>query len=89
MSGDISDYQNLTVGCALPLSRWLPTGGEDVLARMTGATIVRIGAPHEDGLEGGGLVVDYQPISGAPRRVVFAFNENGMWVVSEGPMGPF
>jgi hypothetical protein len=49
---------------------------------MTGATIVRIGAPAEDGIEGGGLVIDYVPQGGAAvYRAVLAFNESGMWVL--------
>jgi hypothetical protein len=72
----------MTIVCALPASRHYPEGGEALFARMTGATIVRIGAPEEDGIEGGGLVIDYIP-SGETSvyRVVFAFNDSGMWVV--------
>ena len=49
---------------------------------LTGATIVQLGT-IEDGdlLEGGGLVVDYRPPgTERVRRIVFEFNEAGMWI---------
>jgi len=52
---------------------------------MVGATIVRIGSTEEDGIEGGGLIIDYRPAdSNAIKRVVFAFNESGLWSEWEG-----
>jgi hypothetical protein len=58
---------------------------DDLLCDMAGATIVRIGSIEDADLEGGGLVIDYKPrgVSGA-RRVVFAFNELGLWPVWQG-----
>jgi hypothetical protein len=55
---------------------------ETACKELQGATILDFGFPNEAGdLEGGGLVIDYLP-KGMPhrRRLVFAFNENGMWV---------
>jgi hypothetical protein len=38
-----------------------------------------------DGIEGGGLIIDYTARNEtAVRRVVFGFNELGMWVEWEG-----
>ena len=59
-----------------------PEHGDPVPADLIGAKIVAIGciAPP-DAVEGGGLAIDYcQPGSEKPQRVVFAFNELGMWV---------
>jgi hypothetical protein len=54
---------------------------------MAGATIVRIGSVNDAGIEGGGLLVDYIPAGQTQiRRVVFAFNELGLWLEWEGPM---
>jgi hypothetical protein len=38
-----------------------PEGREELLRRMVGATIVRIGGKGEQGIEGGGLFIDYLP----------------------------
>ena len=60
-----------------------PERGDPVPADLIGAKIVAIGciAPP-DAVEGGGLAIEYcQPGSKTPRRVVFGFNELGMWVV--------
>jgi hypothetical protein len=48
---------------------------------LEGAKIVQIGTFEDLSLaEGGGLVIDYLPIgSDIPNRVVFGFNELGMW----------
>ncbi len=87
------DYTGLTIIEALPLSRVVPSGAEDLFRRLRGATIVQIGSTDEDGIEGGGLIIDYR-LSAAENvhRVVFAFNESGMWVefdtVSEDPSTP-
>ena len=60
-------------------------GGEKLLMAMAGVTIVRIGTTDNADIEGGGFVIDYMPRDGKEtRRVVFAFNENGMWVEWEG-----
>jgi hypothetical protein len=69
-----------------------PEDGDPLPAGLVGARIVRFGTlPRTthgtpDGQpEGGGLVVDYVPEGKKKvRRVVFGFNENGMWVVFEG-----
>jgi hypothetical protein len=51
---------------------------------MRGAEIVKIGSVDDDGLEGGGLLIDYIPRgSDCIRRVVFAFNELGLWIEGE------
>lgn len=59
----------------------LPSGrGEPFPEGLIGATIDRIGTlPDSCGVEGGGLVIDYRngPSVG---RVVFGFNELGMWL---------
>lgn len=56
--------------------------GDDFPQDLIGAKIIAFGAPdleYEDKPEGGGLVIDY--LAGEKvRRVVFAFNELGMWV---------
>jgi hypothetical protein len=42
---------------------------------------LQIDAPSEDGIEGGGLIIDYsRPESRVTERLVFGFNESGMWV---------
>jgi hypothetical protein len=75
------DFANLTVIEALPISRFRPEGAEDVFRGLAGATIVKIGGVAEDGIEGGGLIIDYRPADSLEIcRVVFGFNENGMWV---------
>lgn len=80
------EYQRLTVVGSLPASRHYPTGGEALFRRLAGATIICMGGTGADGLEGGGLILDYVPVgSSEMRRAVFAFNENGMWIEFEGP----
>jgi len=56
--------------------------GEALPSDLIGARIVHFGAaPQEYDLEGGGLIVDYVPKKGIKiKRLVFAFNELGMWV---------
>jgi hypothetical protein len=69
-----------------------PEDGGPLPAGLVGARIVRFGTlpgatreAREDRPEGGGLVIDYVPEGKKKvRRVVFGFNENGMWVVFEG-----
>lgn len=56
---------------------------------LPGATIIQIGTPSDASLvEGGGLVIDYQPITGAQRRVVFGGNDTAMWVVEDFAITP-
>lgn len=82
------NYAGLNIVEALPCSRSAATGAEELFKRLRGATIVRMGSTNEDGIEGGGLILDYRANGEAgTRRVVFAFNESGMWVVFEGDGG--
>jgi len=47
---------------------------------LVGARIVAVGTSSER-IEGGGLIIDYvRPREDKKRRVVFGFNEVGMWV---------
>jgi hypothetical protein len=58
---------------------------DDLLRHMAGAIIIRIGSIEDADLEGGGLVVDYKPRgANGTVRVVFAFNELGLWPVWQG-----
>jgi hypothetical protein len=76
-----SDFADLNIVEALPHSRYAPEGAEDLFRRLRGATIERIGGTDDDAsIEGGGLVIDYVTAGGLGGRVVFGFNENGMWV---------
>jgi hypothetical protein len=55
-----------------------------VPASLAGATILRIGTlENRNQIEGGGLVIDYQPTGSPARRIVFAFNDVAMWVEGE------
>jgi len=75
------DYANVKVVEALPLGVHYPRRAEDVFRRFAGATIVRVGTPEAQGIEGGGLVIDYCALrSSEVERVVFAFTEEGMWI---------
>jgi hypothetical protein len=70
---------------ALPMGSYAPQGGEAILRAMAGARIVRIGSTDEGNLEGGGLIIDYVPAdSEVTRRVIFSFNELGLWVEWQG-----
>lgn len=70
---------------AFPDALHMPDDGRAVMRGMRGATIVAIGSISEEGIEGGGLLIDYIPANGAQaRRVVFAFNELGLWLEWEG-----
>lgn len=81
------DYVGLKIVEAFPHALYAPEGGEVLLRGMRGATIVRIGSTDEEGIEGGGLLIDYVPANGTrARRAVFAFNELGLWTVWEGPI---
>jgi hypothetical protein len=75
------DFAALDLVEALPHSRFAPDGGEELLRRLRSARIVRIGGANDDAnIEGGGLIIDYVTAGGRDGRVVFAFNESGMWV---------
>lgn len=81
LSRDEIDYSSLFVVPALPSSAHLPEGGEEIFARLKGAKILAIGGFADYGIEGGGLIVDFMPDGVEDSEcVVFAFNENGMWV---------
>lgn len=88
------DYAKLRIMEALPHSRFRPQGGEALLSRMRGATIVQIGGTEDDEwIEGGGLLIDYvQAGDSRVYRAVFAFNELGLGssgTVSSPPRHPF
>jgi hypothetical protein len=60
-----------------------PERGDPIPDDLIGAKILAMGciAPP-DAVEGGGLAIDYcKPGNENTRRVVFAFNELGMWVI--------
>ena len=81
------DYAELNVVPALPLGRFQAEGGEAVLRRMQGSTILRIGAPAEGDFDGGGLVIDYRPVGSTTNwRLVLGFHEGGMWVEHDGAL---
>ena len=56
-----------------------PHEGKDIPEGIVGATVLAFGTTDER-VEGGGLVIDYRPATGEPRRLVLAFTETGMWV---------
>jgi hypothetical protein len=61
----------------------------DIPKDLIGATILRMGTLPGLNVEGGGLVIDYRPRnSQETNRVVFGFNELGMWVQSQGLATP-
>jgi hypothetical protein len=81
------DFRRLNITQAFPCGRFSPEGGEALLHRMALSTIIQIGSTDEDFLEGGGLLIDYVPAGETQtRRVVFAFNELGLWVEWEWPI---
>jgi hypothetical protein len=54
---------------------------ESVFLKLRGARIVRIGTTMPGVFEGGGLILDYQlPDSSIEYRMIFAFNDQGLWV---------
>jgi hypothetical protein len=60
--------------------------GDDLPVKLTGAEILSFGTTDMH-LEGGGLIIDYQPKGESiPMRIVFSFNELGMWISYDGPM---
>jgi hypothetical protein len=81
----LRDIDVLAVYPSILPSSW----GEPLPEDLFGATIEAIGMPDEnDGeyvwpsLEGGGLIIDYTPKGATEtKRIVFAFNETGMWMV--------
>ena len=81
---DRRDWASIPVVPVLPESLHAAEGSDEIFVRLAGAKIIRIGAPSipvADRLEGGGLVIDYTlPGSAVEHRLVFAFNELGMWI---------
>lgn len=77
---DLEDYANVSIVQLLPNSAD-PDGGNRPPKGLLGARIVNFGTGHLD-VEGGGLIIDYVPPEPEANveRVVFAFNECGMWV---------
>lgn len=70
----------------LPVAR-LRSHGEPVPSDLLGATIIGFGTIPDDGpdVEGGGLVIDFRKEGESQvRRIVFEFNENALWVNSQG-----
>ncbi len=81
------DYSLSNVIESLPQGPYRPEGGEPLLARLKGATIIRIGAPEDAEVDGGGFVIDYRPAGSAQDwRLVFGFHEGGMWVEYDGAL---
>lgn len=58
--------------------------GDQIPSDLIGAKVIHFGAaPSGCDLEGGGLIIDYIPDNSSyTHRLVLAFNELGMWVVS-------
>jgi hypothetical protein len=82
---------NLSVVPALPCV-YGPERTSEMPKELVGAKIMRIGMPSAEEvdsdvtLEGGGLVIDFQPKSSeCVRRIVFSFNELAMWIIYRGP----
>ena len=82
---DESVLRCLAVIPRLPDARG-PLLGEDVPTGLVGSRIVRFGTVEDvGGMEGGGLVIDFIPDGeDRERRVVFSFNELGMWITYQG-----
>jgi hypothetical protein len=80
------DYRSAKIIEAFPRALCRREGErDDLLRHMAGATIIRIGSIEDTDLEGGGLVIDYKPRGISDTlRVVFAFNELGLWPVWHG-----
>lgn len=85
------DLSALTVARELPPAGHYTDRAHPLFQRLCGATILEMGTPVEDDprIEGGGLIIDYMRAGETtPQRVVFGFNEAGMWVEFEGPLTP-
>jgi hypothetical protein len=73
-------FASIVVLPTLP-SYFSSSPGDAVPSDLIGARIVAFGAADGGDFEGGGLVIDYAPSSGAGvERIVLAFNECGMWI---------
>jgi hypothetical protein len=62
---------------ALPSSGRYPEGGEALFKRLAGATIIKICSPAEEGIEGGGLVIDYVARGSSSVDASFLVSTNG------------
>jgi hypothetical protein len=51
-----------------------------LFSRLAGARILRIGTSPDCDVEGGGLAVEVQFRSGEREVVLFAFNDEGLWL---------
>lgn len=87
------NLSHLTVVPTLP--DLFKTHNEPIPANLIGATIKRFGtltkeeAKRTAGIEGGGLVIDFEsPNLPGQWRVVFSLSELGMWLVWEGQIAP-
>lgn len=79
----MGDFSKLQIARELPPAGDYTDRASDLFEAMVGARIVDIGAPFggDRRIEGGGLVVEFIPAGDtAKRRVVFGFNEGGMWI---------
>lgn len=55
-------------------------------ADLIGSKIIGFGTIPDSDLEGGGLVIDYVPEGQVKsRRIIFEFNELGMWISPHNP----
>lgn len=68
---------------ALPSAISSPIEGQQELAQLVGATIMRIGTTSPGLVEGGELLMDYADKNGNAHRIVFGFTERGMWIEQE------
>ncbi len=83
------DYNSMPIARELPPAGHYTDRGRDTFRLLCGARIVQIGTPDDDAvsIEGGGLVIDFIPEGQQhPRRIVFGFNECGMWIEHEAPL---
>ena len=87
----MSDFAKITISRELPPAGHYTDRGVELLKSMCGARIIDIGAADGDSIsiEGGGFVIDFVADGSIrPRRVVFGFNERGMWIEYEGHISP-
>lgn len=85
----MGDFAKLKVARELPPAGRYTDRATALFQMLAGARIIECGAPDDDDakIEGGGLIIDFVPAGAAePRRVVFGFNESGMWVEYDGPL---
>ena len=82
------DFAKLQVATGLPPAGHYIDRAEPVIMALRGARILAVGAADDEDIEieGGGLVIDFESAEVSARRVVFGFNECGMWVEYYGPL---